>query len=543
MKKKFLPVVLAAVSAAFCALILTGCGFFGAFDGDDDDKPSTPQKYTIQYTDESGVKQLTVTQGQPYSLKVVPEKTGYTFMGLYDAEDGGTQYVTSSGSSVSPFSDGKSIVLYPQYKAKEYTVILDYQGADVTGSRQMKVNYGAELPELPKNLSLEHKDFTGWYTEPDCGGVAVADKYGLVPLVSIINEQNFDIDSSNITLYAGFAIEKHAVTFHFGAGIENEVMQVEYDTPIRQVVPKTRVENKAVLTWSKAQDGDVWNGKVTSDMDLYAVEYAPVIELDVDGGKDVTPVVARPGDVLSLPVPEKDLAKFLHWCDMNGDEYTATHMPENSISLRAIWQAKIVFDENGGSDVNDISQSAGTTIDLPAPEKEGYIFAGWYTQEKERYTSTKMPTSGIALKAGWYAAKQVTKIYRSEDNSDYITKKQQVDLTALDSANNFSGELYIKADVHIQIKQYSLMVYRDEFSDIIYGFYNDETVSPATKLMEMTFPHQNRTTYQLREFTTTVKVVDGKFWIIVRETNSDAFSKSKDYFITFTYPQTTKLYL
>ena len=62
-------------------------------------------------------------------------------MGLYDAEVGGTQYVSASGASLSPFNDGKNMVLFPQFKAKDYTVILDYQGAPVTGSRQLTASY------------------------------------------------------------------------------------------------------------------------------------------------------------------------------------------------------------------------------------------------------------------------------------------------------------------------------------------------------------------------------------------------------------------
>ena len=51
---------------------------------------------------------------------------------------------------------------------------------------------------------------------------------------------------------------------------------------------------------------------------------------------------------------------------------------------KALGDAEIhVFDENGGTEVQDISQSAGTAVTLPTPEKEGFIFAA-VPEEKGR---------------------------------------------------------------------------------------------------------------------------------------------------------------
>lgn len=414
MKKKWITCAISLAMAFAMLFSLVGC--FGGGSDDDGDK-NAPKTYTIQYADDAGAHQLTVTAGMPYSLEVVPVRNGYNFVGLFDAETGGTQYVSASGASLSPFTDGKNMVLFPRFTAKEYTVILDYQGAPVTGSRQLSVAYGSSLPELPKNLTGEHKTFAGWYTEANCEGVQVADEYGLVPLVSVLNETNFDLSKNSITLYAGFEIETFTVTCCFEAGTEPEQMKVAYDTPVSQIVPETRIDGKAPLTWSKSEGGEVFNGKITDDTVLYAVEYAPVINLDVNGGNKVNSIVARAGSTVALPTPTKDLAKFSHWEDMQGNKYTATTMPENSISLKAVWQAKLVFDENGGSDVEDISVKAGEKVTLPTPSRENFIFAGWFTADKEKYTSATMPAAGIKLKAGWYAAK--TKVIGSGTKEGY----------------------------------------------------------------------------------------------------------------------------
>lgn len=533
MKKKGFAAFIAVVMLITCMAFLTGC-----FDKPED---TTPKEYTVQYTDESGAHTITVTDGMPYSLDVVPSKTGYDFIGLYDAEVGGTQYIAANGSSLAPFTDKKNMVLFPQYKAKDYTVILDYQGAAVTGSRQLTVSYGSSLPELPKNLTGDHKEFVGWYTEAACGGTQVADEYGLIPLVSVLNEQNFDLSGSSVTLYAGFEIEKHTVTFCFEAGMDTEDMQVAYDTPIGQVVPKTRVNGNAVLTWSKTQGGEVFNGKVTTDMVLYAVEYAPVIEFDSNGGKEVTPIVARAGNTIALPTPTKDMAKFSYWEDMQGNKYEETTMPAKSTTLKAVWQAKLVFDENGGSDVDDISEKAGTTIELPTPEREGFIFAGWYTAEKDQYTSTKMPAAGVTLKAGWYKEKNNTKVFIESNTRDSYYSNESPSVSTCCYEFKFNDYFSNKKTVTITIDWHiTLYVSGSGSYSRSVDIYSKKQVSSNNLLYTKTFDNVTKTEREYT-FTTTFSIDDNFYscWY----TGYGQYTYLSDYYCTVHYPDTTNLYL
>lgn len=540
MKKKYILSFFASIAMLTTStMFLTGCSAFTK-------KDNTPKEYIIQYTDDVGVHTLNVTDGMPYSLDVVPIKKGYEFVGLFDAEVGGTQYVSSSGSSLAPYSDKKNLVLFPQYKALDYTVILDYQGAAVTGSRQFTVPYGSSIPELPKNLIVNHKEFAGWYTEENCGGVQVADQYGLIPLVSIVNEQNFDTGRSSITLYAGFKAEMHTITFCFETGMKTEEVEVAYNTPISQVVPKTRVDGKAVLTWSKTQDGSVWIGEVTDDMVLYAVEYAPVIDFDINGGNQIIPIVARAGETIALPTPAKDLAKFSHWEDMEGNIYTETTMPEESITLKAIWQAKLVFDENGGSDVNDISEKVGTSITLPNPERENFIFAGWYTSEKEQYTSTTMPAAGIALKAGWYKAKKETIVIVAQNsiydpsgstNDEFVADKLAVNMSSIFDAS-FSGRISIKANMKLKFtgKDYTNTPY------IRLNYYSQNTASSSYLLHSETITATS-SSYKDISFVMNFEM-RGNMIYCSRFCNYNPSNYIiADYYMDISYPDVTNLYL
>ena len=87
---------------------LFGCG------GGDNESSATDTEtvYVIQYADDTGTHTINVKNGELYSLESLPSKTGYEFLGLFDAEVGGTQYVSATGTAVAAFTDNKNIVLY-----------------------------------------------------------------------------------------------------------------------------------------------------------------------------------------------------------------------------------------------------------------------------------------------------------------------------------------------------------------------------------------------------------------------------------------------
>ena len=539
MKNKVLVTLLVALTIIPMMFCFVAC----------DLKSGQPKEYVIQYTDDAGLHEITVKHDQLFSIEDIPQKEGYTFDGLFDAEVGGTQYVSPKGTSLAAFTDKKNMVLYPQFKPIEYTVILDYQGAQVTGSRQLTVAYDSSFPELPKNLLLEHKNFVGWYTKPNCEGVQIADQYGLIPLVSVLNGENFDISATTFYLYAGFDVEKINVTCCFENG-ETEVVQVDYDTPVSQIVPKKRVDGKAPITWSKSQNGEIFNGTITSETVLYAVEYAPVIELDSNGGSKVTPIVAREGSTVALPTPTKDMAKFAYWEDMQGNKYTSTTMPSNSISLKAVWQAKIVFDENGGTDVDDISTSAGTSITLPSPEKEGFIFAGWYTEDKQQYTSTTMPSNGIKLKAGWYKEKTGTVVVYAEDNIRQYSKNVltmdndlTIDLSGFLPAN-FDGTIKITGRLKARNSNSSLS--KPRYFRL--ALFTQNVVVDQYKVCDNTYKLTSGDTYEDCSYSATIKLLGNKIYgaarsYISNEPYTTTTTKSCGYYVNVAYPDTANLYL
>ena len=547
-KHSFSSVCILLAILLTCSTFLCGCN---AQDGNENNQNQTPGEsveYTIQYVDDEDIHSITVKDGELYSIEKIPQRLGYEFLGLFDAEVGGTQYVTAKGSSLAPFTDKKNIVLFPQFAAKEYTIVLDYQGAEITGQRSVTVKYDEKLPELPKNLSKEHSVFAGWYTEENCGGIQVADAYGLIPDKSTLNDSLFDIEGTGdyLYLYAGFEVETFTVTFNFGNGIPQEEMKVEYNTPISEIIPETRnSEGQAVLSWSKTSGGDqIFTGNITDDTVLYAAEWAPVIELDLNGGEGVKAVIAREGATVALPMPVRANYKFMHWETMSGDESNITKMPAEGAQLKAVWQAMLVFDENGGTEVEDISQAAGTAITLPGCEKGGYLFAGWYTLEGEKYAATYMSGESVLLKAGWYAQKTKTITFATDtagktlgyySNNFLFEDLYKIDLSDI-LPGEFSGNLLL--DFHIELSNAGASI--SDPKTIYINYYWQKVSSSFYLLFEKSFVATNDSIIDF-SFKENVLLTGNKLYCAYKAAYT--WFHSNDFYCVVYYPDTTNLYL
>lgn len=147
--------------SVFLALALLGC--MCACDGGD-------KTYRVIYADNSGSHTITVKNGEIYQLESTPQQTGYDFLGLFDSEEGGKQYVHANGIALAPFSGKTDLLLYPQFAPIEYTIDLDYCGASNPSVQEIKVSYNEKIAGLPTDLTLSGKVFDGWYTENSGGG-------------------------------------------------------------------------------------------------------------------------------------------------------------------------------------------------------------------------------------------------------------------------------------------------------------------------------------------------------------------------------------
>ncbi len=70
----------------------------------------------------------------------------------------------------------------------------------------------------------------------------------------------------------------------------------------------------------------------------------------------------------------------------------------------------ISFNSNGGSKAETVYAENGTTVNLPTPEREGYVFGGWYTNAvfTEKAADPFVANCSVTLYARWRLAEAVT---------------------------------------------------------------------------------------------------------------------------------------
>lgn len=553
--KKIVAIALLVLMVS--AVFFVACGEDTPQGEGEENTPPAETEYAIQYTDDNGVHTIMVKNGALYSITDIPQRTGYTFLGLYDAEVGGTQYVNAAGSALGPFNDNKNVVLFPHFEANQYTLALDFQGAEVIGEREVAVEYGARLPELPKNLTLKDKEFMGWYTQPNCKGEQIADKYGILPGKSIVDEVTFDLSDERgiVYLYAGFRGQMYDVTFYFGESTEPETVQVEHGTLITDVVPETRVNGMGVYKWSTTENdtelANAFAGRVTSDLVLYAAQFAPVIDFEVNGGEEVVSLVLPAGSPLALPDATKEGYKFDGWYLAGGGKYEETVMPEASVTLFAKYMTVMSFDPRGGSDIDDIAAYAGTSVDLPLPTRDGYIFAGWYVGG-DLYDSGTMPSEPVSLSAYWYKS-QSKKILIDSDTGSHASDAIDTKAPQFYYTINLSEQLSevdwsvprtitIESEAYIRHLASHLYATKEHF-----WLYSRQMAEEQYLLDHTIINHGNNgvdTAGKTMKWTTTITVPEGMIYIALSADKASSWDgwRMQNYYWTIRYPDTSTLY-
>lgn len=477
MKKKVLRVI-CGVLAAVTLVSYASCG------------ESEPQSYVIQYSDERGAHTISVVEGDVFSLEEIPQKYGYEFIGLFDSETGGKQYVDANGSSLVTFEAERNLILFPHWKPRSYTVVLDYQGAKETDITSFKVSYGSEVTVLPNNLVKPSQEFTGWYTEANQEGVQISDRNGVLPTKGKITENNFDLDSQDgrIYLYAGFKTAEYNVTLYFGT--KQEKIKVEHGTDIKNITYENPLNGYPVSVWSTTSDdvshSNVFTGKITKDICLYATEY-------VDKG--------------------------------------------------------IYFDSNGGSKIEPITEEAGAPITLPTPTREGYLFAGWYASDQQKVELSYMPDQPLILTAGWYKIKNSKQIvFIQSTETHYVTtsifwgdETYQPSLKNLCYEFNYGDfgqsnqKIPVRIKGHVKIKQGA--------SSTITGyadFYSKKEISTANLLHTQIFDGVTNS-YKSFDFTLDLTVQANFYACFYLSKEENLYLQ--DFCCTVEYPDTQTLHL
>lgn len=365
---------------------------------------------------QSAIDGLTLKMSRYTVLAVTPDDTvegGYRTLSS-QTYDGTRTYVVRVTAPVHPGYEASEQYQTVVLDADEKTVTFVYQpviyyayfhangGTVDVASKELA--YGAEYGELPV-ATRDGYSFLGWFSDPTGGEQIIPDT-----MVTINYVEN---------LYAHWSdVEKYTFTFDAGEGTPCENLTAAYGEEIEMPVPYrfgysftgwyydeycTQPANYTVMP----DLGDT--GKVVN---LYAGWTEKVYNITLDPGENGT--VSTPEYSVTfgsaygeLPKPVKDGHTFVGWFTAaeGGEQITSAVLVDrdDEHTLYAQYTVNtytLYFDTDGGTEIEPITALYGTPIDIEAPTKHHYIFAGW-TLNGEAYELTTMPSGNVTVKVVW----------------------------------------------------------------------------------------------------------------------------------------------
>jgi uncharacterized repeat protein (TIGR02543 family) len=307
-----------------------------------------------------------------------PARTGYNFMGWVDNP--------ACTGEVWDFESNEinwDTTLYAKWEGVTYTVTLNAQEGTV-GPQTLQVTYGSAYGTLPTPIR-EHYNFDGWYTEENGAGQ------------KITAESHVWIDADH-TLYANW-IQTFTVTLDAGEGtVSPETLQVTFGSAYG-TLPTPAREHYNFDGWYTGENGTGDNitpesiVSIAADHTLYANWNQNFkVTLSAQGGT-VTPEtlnVTYGSAYGELPTPEREHYRFEGWYtgeNGTGAKITADTAVETAAdhTLYAYWRlvCTVTLDAQGGTVTPKTVQATyGSAYgELPTPDREHYLFEGWYTGE------------------------------------------------------------------------------------------------------------------------------------------------------------------
>ena len=148
---------------------------------------------------------------------------------------------------------------------------------------------------------------------------------------------------------------------------------------------------------------------ILTGCDLYGSE-TYTITFNTNGGEKIADISCEWGKEAKLPTdPTKKGYTFAGWYfDSNLTNKVSENLViQGDITLFAKWninQYTISFNTNGGTQVPSVKQNYNSTVQVQEPTREGYVFKGWYVDEKfNEEFQDKVPAENITVYAKWEA--------------------------------------------------------------------------------------------------------------------------------------------
>lgn len=245
-------------------------------------------------------------------------------------------------------------------------------------------------PDIPIKTGYQ---FQGWYATSALTG----DPYTFTVM-----------PSSDLLLYAKWTPNQHEVTYLDEGGATLQTSSHDYASNLSTITAPT-VPAKTGYTFTG------WNVSLPSTMPDHDIELTPVysinqytLSFEENEGDPVSNLTQDYNSSVILPTPTRTGYTFLGWYEEASftTHYQAMTMPAMNRTLYAKWQINqyiITFEENGGTELENLTLDYFASISLPTPIQLGYTFLGWY-EENEFLTSfvfDNMPAHDQTIYAKW----------------------------------------------------------------------------------------------------------------------------------------------
>ena len=343
-----------------------------------------------------------VTYDQSFTLPT-PVRPGYTFKGWYNGE---TQVTDGTWTTAS------DLTLTAKWEANQYQVTLNVNGGEMTESTNMTVTYDQAF-KLPEPTRTGYT-FLGWY--------AGETKY----------ESGTWTGTANVSLTAKWTKEGYKITYDLAGGTNHESNPDLYTVDDTVVLKAPTRDGYTFLGWTYEGQSEptlsVTIAKGTTGNLAYTANWkvnAYNITFDANGGQvDTTSAKYTYDQTYTLPVPTRVGYTFAGWFNNDVEYKSGAWKGAADMTLVAKWTAntydvtfkdvtdtsiKVTLDYNDQvTEDKVVTLKASETLAYPEiPTRDGYVFAGWYTDSEytEMYTFKGEITKDMTLYAKWVPAK------------------------------------------------------------------------------------------------------------------------------------------
>ena len=278
-----------------------------------------------------------------------------------------------------------------------HTVTLDADGGEVTpgsvtATQCHNCNWAAVRLPIPVR---DGYTFGGWWTEKGGTGGAISESIHF----GFHHGAGWDT-----TLYAHWTLAHYAITFDAHGG---EVFPAHDTTGdgwrLASLPTPTRADHEfdgwymdVVGVREKVTESKVYREDVTLYAHWVYNSVRHTITFDATGGTVDPPTEETDagGILQDLPIPERDGYAFNGWysAESGGNEITTNTVFNGVTTVYAQWilitskMYVVTFNAHGGivTPRNGVTDEDGKLLKpLPTPEREGYSFIGWFTEEGE----------------------------------------------------------------------------------------------------------------------------------------------------------------